>query len=193
MALFVGEQWIFVHVPKTAGTSITRTLLTNPGVSRIPGRKHMPCRTLRENYPGVRCFGFVRNPWDRIVSLFSFIKDGGVKSYDFGDRQLALKRGFKAWLLEGSFVAPERAGWGGRPVQRQPQLFWLKGCSFVGRYERLQKDFDQACRLIGVPSARLPRNNTSVHPPYQELYDDETREAVAKWFAADIERWGYRF
>ena len=37
------------------------------------------------------------------------------------------------------------------------------------------------------------RTNTSVHPPYRELYDDATRDLVALRDSGIIERFGYRF
>jgi hypothetical protein len=39
----------------------------------------------------------------------------------------------------------------------------------------------------------MPRRNRSVHEPYQDYYDDFTRELVAEFEADIIERYGYTF
>ena len=65
---------------------------------------------------------------------------------------------------------------------------------FVGRYERLQEDFDEACRRIGIPPRKLPeKRKAKDRGAYREYYDDETAEMVARHFRRDIEEFGYRF
>jgi hypothetical protein len=66
---------------------------------------------------------------------------------------------------------------------------------FVGRYERLQDDFGEACRRIGIRVPELPhrRQATDREKDYRRYYDDATAELVALRMKADIERFGYRF
>lgn len=61
------------------------------------------------------------------------------------------------------------------------------------RVETLDDDFAALCAARGLTGISLPRKNTSARGDYRELYDDDTREAVGRAFAADIERFGYRF
>jgi hypothetical protein len=66
-----------VHVPKTAGVAISLALFGN-----LAG-EHASIRDYQTIYPKsvferyVR-FTFVRNPWDRLLSAFSFLKSGGM-------------------------------------------------------------------------------------------------------------------
>jgi len=67
-------RFIFVHIQKTGGESIRAAL----GLPRYEPRKHRSARELRELYTpeewaSALKFAIVRNPWDRLVSWWSFI------------------------------------------------------------------------------------------------------------------------
>jgi hypothetical protein len=64
---------------------------------------------------------------------------------------------------------------------------------FVGRFERLQEDFDEISRRLGRTPVALPRTNASRHAAYTECYTPATAEIVAKRYARDIAQFGYRF
>lgn len=134
-------------------------------------------------------FAFVRNPWDRAVSLYSFRVDRGDNRRDgevipFGE-----------WVEET--FGHERQSpaniWNG------PQIDWLSDenghllIDFVGRFESLSEDFAHICEVIGREDASLPHLKTSSRSAYPGYYDDRTRQIVADWFAPDIEAFGYTF
>jgi hypothetical protein len=66
---------------------------------------------------------------------------------------------------------------------------------FIGRYERLEDDFAEACRRIGIPAPALPhrRQATDRSRDYRSYYDEATAALVAERFAADIALLDYRF
>jgi hypothetical protein len=82
----------------------------------------------------------------------------------------------------------------------RPQVDYLVDASgrecvdYVGRFESLEDDYRVIRERLGLSQRRLPhiRHGTS-HPHYSLLYSDATRDIVAERFAADIERFGYRF
>lgn len=130
-----------------------------------------------------------------MVSLYAFMTQKRMRLSDLFDQDHIRAMGFKKWLLEWDFE-PElykqhrhirQFGW------RKPQLWWLDGCDFVGRFENLQKDFDQICDMIGLKRREVPHINSSQRPGYREFYDCETAAAVTKWFLPDIEGFGYDF
>jgi hypothetical protein len=65
----------------------------------------------------------------------------------------------------------------------------------LARYERLEGDFAEACRRIGIPAPGLPhqRQSRDRQKDYRSYYSDATAELVARHFARDIEILGYRF
>jgi hypothetical protein len=63
---------------------------------------------------------------------------------------------------------------------------------WVGRFEFLQQDFDALSQRLGLPALSLRHLNASARPRnYAALYDDETAALVASYFAGDIARFGY--
>ena len=79
------NKFIFIHIPKTGGTSIEDALFTFPEVYHFlkdknrdkplinnaffPLRQDGLAETIKNN-PNYFLFTFVRNPWDRFVSLY---------------------------------------------------------------------------------------------------------------------------
>ncbi len=182
------HRFIFVHTKKTAGLSIETALvdLCEPVDSR---NRHLTAAEIRDSVGTGRFdsyfkFAVVRNPWDRLVSLYhqkvqnSRIVDPGVT--------------FRVWLLEhhmqrGSFR------------DRITQLANLSGenrllVDYTARFERLSEDWSSLCEKIGVARA-LPHveRTASEHDHYRSYFDDETRRFVESHYAQDIEFFGYSY
>jgi hypothetical protein len=65
---------------------------------------------------------------------------------------------------------------------------------FVGRFERLEEDWRTILERIGIAYRPLPHVNKSPRRgDYRDYYTDEGRDAVARYFAQDLEAWGYTF
>jgi hypothetical protein len=56
-------------------------------------------------------------------------------------------------------------------------------------------DFEEACRLGGIPQIVLPhdRRSRDRRMDYRDYYDDVTAELVAKHYSEDIKLFGYAF
>jgi hypothetical protein len=118
---------------------------------------------------------FVRNPWDRQVSLYHFLKHQGH-----------LEVGFAEWLPWAEPLA----------IMEMLRLNGAMAIDFIGRYEALQSDFDALCRQLGVPSAPvLPRLKSDIRPPgdYRAYYDDRSRAQIREMYAEEIATFGYAF
>jgi hypothetical protein len=63
---------------------------------------------------------------------------------------------------------------------------------FVGRFERLEPDFDAVARRLGV-SRTLPVRNQSPHRDYRTYYDTESQAIVADFYRKDVDLFAYRF
>ncbi len=172
--MVVNSRFIFIHNPKTAGTSITKAL-----GGQIEDQQNLPL--FRVDRKGRFAFGFVRNPWARMVSFYHY----AAKNY-------SVKASFKAWLTTmNHHLRADSIAF--KPLQRRPQMWWLHGCDFIGRFENLEADFAHIVEQIGWEPRPLPHINQSGHGNWRREYDDVTRAFVQENFAQDIARFGYSF
>jgi len=180
--LVINEElsFVFVHVPKTAGQAIHRTL---PRPRRNPWLTHA---NLDDVEKGDKfAFGFTRNPWDRMVSLYFFILQ---RNWPNGDHYKVRALGFKKSLFErklGDFSHP-RDG-------QNDSLLWLNDCDYVGRFETLQEDFNKISELIGIERRIIGVMNESKHSHYRNYYDAESIDFVSEIHKETIDKFGYEF
>jgi hypothetical protein len=183
---------IFIHIPKTAGSSIVETLFGESS-------RHIPYleyeRANPRKFQRFFKFTFVRNPWDRLVSTYSFLRRGGMNQQDrvWSERHLARYPDFgsfvRGWLNEENIWS-----W----VHFIPQSHFIlneKGAvmvDYLGRFERIDEDFAYVAQRLGSDT-QLRRTNESNHRQFAAYYDEDTREIVRRVYARDIEAFGYRF
>jgi len=185
------HRCIFIHVPKTAGSSVADALFHAPS-------RHVPyTEYLRANPRKFRSyfkFAFVRNPWDRLVSTWSFLRSGGMNERDraWASEHLARYMDFRTFVCDG-LCRPEVLSW----VHFRPQSDFICAADgvamvdFVGRFERLQDDFAVVAARLGMDTSLEP-SNTSHHEPFERYYSEETAEVVGRVYARDAETFGYR-
>lgn len=170
---------VFIHVPKTAGTSMER----QPWVG---GNSHAPASQLVAEAPeNYFSWGFVRHPCDRLLSFYS-----AAIQHSPTWPEVEAAESFEALVLSLSLD-------GRLPPGTTPQ--WRFLCDrdgwllvdFVGRFERLNADWATVCRRVGVPETRLPHRNASRHAPWREVYSDEMIAAAQKCYRRDFEIFGY--
>jgi len=128
-------------------------------------------------------FAFVRNPWDRLVSRYSYL----LRSADHPRHKFVKDMGgfdeYLEWEIRRGKMSQHHYVCGTRGE-------WL--VDFIGYYERLQEDFLKVCVRLKV-EARLRQANSSSHRDYKTYYTSATREQVARHFQRDIELFGYEF
>jgi hypothetical protein len=201
------KKFIFVHIFKTAGTSIDEGLSrfcyrpgsTRPSnwipflttnwkkIHRIPIKKHATALQIRNMlhhkiFSSFFKFSFVRNPWDLQVSLYHYILEhpenpGYASTKEMGS--------FRNFVLSRSNLGFTQTGC---LADSDGKLL----VDFVGRFENLNADFQEVCQRIGV-QANLRHINKSNRTAYRSYYDAETRDLTARLYVDDIERFGYSF
>jgi len=167
---------VFVHVPKTGGTSMERTWFVGGNDHEKIERMDSPSDCFR--------WGFVRNPFDRLVSVHSAIWQHPNKLLrkfvpkDFDEFVQALPD-----LREFVHITP------------QVKFLCIKGkiaVDFVGRYEDLYRDWAFVCWNIGR-YATIPHINKTEHKPWGEYYTSpQTVDAAIEYYKDDFKVFGYR-
>jgi len=200
------NKFLFIHIPKTGGNAIRLALKDHADDELVFNEKQ---RAYNESMQQSHRFGIrnphidldkhgtlskahlkwdeqklgewdtyykfacVRNPWDRLVSLY-FSPHLGRDAYD-EDEFIRLvndtKKGTQsAYVLEEGRLATD----------------------YLIRFESLKQDFDAVSRKLGI-EAELPYVNQSKHKPYQEYYNNKTKDLVYKLYQRDIELFEYEF
>ncbi len=209
---------IFIHIPKTGGTSIEAVLGMHgdrddvgvvPYADQVADREHLYGRRLQHlsaerlraelddeaAFSSYFKFSVVRNPWDRLVSTcaWSGRKWARGEMLEHAEFDAFVRRTHAA--LAAPRGAPQAAPPHPHVVPQVEYLFDAAGHSwmdFIGRTETLGQDWQVIRRRLGI-DVDLPTRMRSVHRPYREYYDAETRDLVAGIYARDIEMFGYEF
>ena len=193
------HKFIFIHIPKTGGTSIELTFK-----KRIKGsHKHLTLfdyeNELKSEIEKYFIFSVIRNPWDKLVSYWKYRQgkphapvDGKLNEFD---KWLKFISSLDLNNLNGKTARGNIPDFRmGLDLQFNSLLNKKNEINVnLIRFENFQEDFNTICDKIGIPKLQLPHKNKSKHKHYTEYYDDETRSIVAEKYAKDIEYFGYEF
>ena len=200
------HKFVFIHIPKTGGTSIELCFDPNADV-RDTKYKHRTLRGLEKDGLIIKDyfkFTFVRNPWDMTLSMYKYLwsSDKPFPKYWRTTHKRMKSFSFREWVTHPSFQRPtlraERIHLTSRSYN-PPECIsdWYTSKSYkidyIGKFENLQEDFNTVCDKIGIPRQELPHENKTKHKHYTEYYDEETKQIVAEKYAKDIEYFGYEF
>ena len=183
----------YVHIPKTAGTSILEWVRTVAPVIQ-EWETHPKNSVLKNVCPNNVTFTVIRNPWDRMVSAYHYL------------RQLSLPEGsswlsinciteenfptFEDWILNLHNYQNPEAYWF-RP--ETPQSLWLDApVEIILRYETLVEDFVQIQELFSN-KIELPHHYKSKRSNYKDYYNDVTKSIVASLNESDIDLFKYTY
>ncbi len=218
MILSQSHGFIFVHVPKTAGTALTSALEpfgTNPRrtlwrsiLRRLPVvqsaetvylRKHETAAGVQRKlgaqvFERYHRFAVVRNPYDHAVSHYEFMKQ-------FRIPKIAAK------VAEMSFAdylryRMKKPFWNDTFFARLPNqshfLVDAAGRLLVHRlmrFERLADDFEELARDLKLGDVHLARENETISRAdkraWQSYYDAESKALAEKLYRRDFDLFGY--
>lgn len=186
------HKFIFIHIPRTGGTSIEQQF-SYDGDRSGDGKKHWNLDQYKEalsneQFDNYFKFTFIRNPWDIVISKYM---DRGWYSSPIQGRggEIGYYSGQKLSYFLNHYQ-PARHEYGDSFFD----YFNPKQIDFVGRFEDRRKGLNFISKKIGInlnPQTKTRSNSDKKH--YTQYYDDETREIVAKKYARDIEYFGYKF
>ena len=204
MATFVKvPKLVFIHLPKNAGTSVNFWLKTYLDGEK-KGITHGGIQHLPDDWKDATSFCIVRNPWDRALSFWSFLKsklarklaravDGSQEQQDLQLELALVKSGFENWIYEGGLEYPKKTDKKRWFKYGFNQVEWIPtDPTYILKYEKLDKHFKKIQEFTGVYE-RLGKSNQSKHQIYKQYYNSQLKNHVGDLFSIDIERFNYDF
>lgn len=210
-----GRRYIFVHIPKTGGTALALALEARAMADDILIGDTPKARRRKRRLEGVQTTGrlwkhstladgiglyteaeareyftftLVRNPWDRIVSYYHWLRE---QSFDHPAVVLAKARSFSGFLNEAQTQASLAASPYGNYLT-------LPGgeetCDLSIRLENAEEDAALLESHLGFAVTPFARCNVSMRDrDWRPYYSDADAALVSKLCGPDIARFGYRF
>lgn len=213
--ILIHKKILFIHIPKTGGTTIGNILHPNnkplykDRLSKgkkysdfLEGREHFAehlnydfykeyARGQMMNLEDFFVFTFVRNPYSRLYSGWKFIhreiQNGRAL---FQKRKRVIGNSFEEFMdnfekIEDPF----------KVIQLQSHFVKNSQCDFVGRYENFKEDLIKVCAKINIElKPDIPwLNKTSTHnKEYLEHYNERTKSIVYDYYKEDFLQFNYK-
>ena len=168
---------IFIHIPKNAGTSIEE-YFGNESI-RIQPEKHADIyeikRKFKNSYNNYRKFTIIRNPYDKMVSWYFYLKR------NLGDYNVIK---FNDWIKD-----PSKFWHANDPISfLKPQYKWIDNTVDIIKFENLNEELNKFFNK----QINLPIINKSNHEHYLEYYNEESLNIIYNKYKEDFEKFNYK-
>ncbi|SMO32044.1 sulfotransferase family 2 domain-containing protein [Ruegeria faecimaris] len=214
MIISRGRSYIFVHIPKTGGTSLSLALeqramkddillgdtpkakKRNRRIKQLSARgrlwKHSTLADIEgvlspDELSGMTVFTLVRNPWDRLVSYYHWLK---VQGFDHPAIALARAHSFEGFVCHPATQQSLRQHPARHYVTRADGI---EQCQYFIRLEAFDQDAEPLFDHLGFRITLPHLNRSERAKDYRSYYSAASQEAVAEACAEDIDRFGYSF
>jgi len=194
---FDDTKTIFVHIPKAAGVSVCKSLYGNLAGEHTSIYHYQYVFSKKDFYRYFK-FAFVRNPWDRLFSAYTFLKKGGFNKQDedWAVENLSGYSSFEQFVME--WLTAENID---KYIHFVPQtkLLFFPGTStialdFIGFFENIENDFLYVAKKINKDISLPHLNKTDQNlQGYMQEYNKAMIDIVGKVYKADIDAFGYTF
>jgi hypothetical protein len=215
MIISRGRGYVFVHAPKTGGTALALALEARAMKDDILIGDTPKARQRKRRLPGVTTrgrlwkhstladvdglitadeaaelfvFTIVRNPWDRVVSYYHWLR---AQSFDHPAVAVAKKADFADFLRH-----PVMAGaWRAAPhASYVTDASGVERCGLYLRYERLAEEAGLLGERLGIRLDLPERINASRRDAdWRGYFSDADAAHWGEVCAVDVARFGYRF
>lgn len=215
-------KYIFVHIPKTGGRSMTGVRWNQSTIFSYYG--HYSIRDIKDfgisDLSPYFKWCFVRNPWDRLLSAYDFsaeFKEQFPTFENFVDTVYQHKDHYSKmnykWSRSGAAIK--------FASKHAPEVFLFNQLSFmtindelcmdfIGRFENIHDDWIKVCEKIKSMGCQgfflesdyvLPQNHMRknrkdakyIEKPYKEYYSEKMKQKVGEIYYPDIAKFGYNF
>ena len=169
---------IFIHIPKNAGTSIEEYFGNES--FRIQPSKHADVHEIKKkfknSYNNYKKFTIIRNPYDKMVSWYFYLKRNLGENYNIVE--------FNEWIKE-----PSSFWHANDPISYlKPQCDWIDDTVEIIKFENINKELNNFFGKI----ISLPITNKSNRDHYLEYYNKESLNMVYERYKEDFEKFNYK-
>jgi len=220
------KPYLFLHIPRTGGTSIANILpagrTTNAEINKLisDGFKNNHGVSLQhailDDYPvstnELFKFTFVRNPWDRVVSIFEHqVKSCSTKFALYNLTTGEVERPYTSTEEKFSaFITKVKKTWEDNTINSSwdghftPQISYThdnqknKIVDYIGHFETLEQDIKNLNDLCGwgLKNIDIPHTHNSLKKNYRCYYNQGNglaKEIIYQLYRDEIEFFGYKF
>ncbi len=187
---FKETKSIFIHIPKTAGNSVSEALYGEE-VFHIPAKVYQ--KILKDEYNAYFKFAFVRNPLSRIRSAYEFLKRGGLQNKDdkmFKEKVINKYPTFEKFVID----------WLNRKNMNEfihfiPQIYFLSDSKdniivdFIGKVENINSDFKYVCKKLGLIKQLKELNKTNYNK--SKIISSDVQDKIRMLYKKDHEILNY--
>jgi hypothetical protein len=186
---FDASSSIFIHIPKTAGTSVSQAIYQEQP-------KHHSVHTFQkldnEKFEKYFKFAFVRDPFERLYSIYNYARKISHPIYKGPLTEVSDFDTFERFVIEWCTESRIKSHY-----FLKPQFDYLSldgtqlNVNFVGRFENIEDDFNNLCNLLNI-NASLPMINVGTQKKLNKIYyTNEMRRNVEQIYLYDFENFGY--
>jgi hypothetical protein len=198
---------VFIHIPKTAGTSIKKWMQENCN-AQLAGSPHAGVGQIKEKNiklpDNTQFFTVVRNPFARQLSHYRYHLEMHREIVKHNQQEKIndpapvrileeLEKGFEHWFLEEKeFVRPNPRWWNYKWTN---QWQWIDvDNTHIMKFENLQEDIQWLFNKTNCYSPLTTENASgSYKENYRDHYSQKLREIVEREHQRDFELFGYTF
>ena len=210
---------IFIHIPKCAGQSVEEAFCRDIGISwaeraalllrpkgkadtdkaperlaHLKAREYVALKYIPEDmYKKYLKFAIIRNPWDRIFSIYKYLGRGCGTFRDFTYKKLGNVESAKSlpffWHSQYEYLCSDE----GEIIVDN-----------IVKFESMSETIENIFMKLGFSEPTLPYRNrskdikakgksNSIHASYKDFYCEETKAIIQRLYSNDIEQFGYTF
>ncbi len=188
------QKWIYFNIGRTGGTSVYRRCLEKwfKNSLKIEGDIENWTKSLtEESIKEYFSFTFVRNPFDRVVSVATRFGIDVKEFVDNLDKYVPNKIGD----IETREDYNKRViFFHAQPCSIYTHIDGKQILDFVGKLENVQYDYERLCEELGILSEQVPHIHQSNRArDYKIYYDDDMIRKVEERYKDDIKLFNYKF
>ncbi|WP_160630752.1 sulfotransferase family 2 domain-containing protein [Acidiluteibacter ferrifornacis] len=196
------RQMGFMHVPRTAGGSIVNELMKTNWVilgHDVTSPHYMHLSKFRKIHPLKEAYfiGAVRNPYDRLVSAYHFLKAGGDNEMDKKDAEKFINQfdSFETFVLKQFSWLKSRSTL--KQIHLKPQYYWITKSNKLlidqlFKFEQLDKLFDFVVAHSEIKHEMISHVHASKHSNYQDYYSTSMKKLVQRAYYLDFKLFNYK-